>query len=202
MNEKIRGLQATYASLCNDVKPLVEKSKAGTLSTDEDARFDDLTAQINKCRDDIKTEEKRYNDALSLEQDIATATKPTEKRSLVNGEPQQAKSIGQQFAESDVVKKHQGNGRSQPFDVGSFYAKHKVQHRDGMGPEQVKALIQTGNLPADYIAPTMVPGFFRMARPTATRSCSSANWHSPTTRLACRRRPTPRQPAKRRSTHR
>jgi HK97 family phage major capsid protein len=161
VNEKIRGLQATYASLCNDVKPLVEKSKAGTLSTDEDARFDDLTAQINKCRDDIKTEEKRYNDALSLEQDIATATKPAEKRSLVNGEPQQAKSIGQQFAESDAVKRYIGNGRSEAFEARSFYAKHQVQHRDGMGPEQVKALIQTGNLPADYIAPTMVPGFFR-----------------------------------------
>ena len=166
MNEKIKGLQATLLSLSNDVKPLVEKSKAGTLTAEEDTRFDDLVVQINKCRADIGTEEKRYNDAIQLDSDLADVGKPAGgvKRTVGEIEPKaQLQSLGQRFAESPQIKAvRDSNGkRSQPFDVGSFYAKHQVQHRDGMGPNDVKTLVQTGMLPADYIQATFVPGFYR-----------------------------------------
>ena len=163
MNEKIKRLEATFLSLSNDVKPLAEKSKAGTLTTEEDTRFDELVDQINKCRDDITAEKKRYNAAVALDGTIADVTKPVDgsQRSVANGEGQQFKSLGQRFAESDAVKRFDGHTRSQPFDVGSFYAKHQVQHKDGMGPDDVKTLIQTGALPADFIQPHIVPGFFR-----------------------------------------
>lgn len=164
MNEKIKRLEATFLSLSNDVKPLAEKSKAGTLTTEEDTRFDELVDQINKCRDDITAEKKRYNAAVELDGTIADATKPAgQQRSIGEHSTEQraAKSFGERFMESDTVKKHQGSGRSLPFDVGSFYAKHQVQHKDGMGPDEVKTLVQTGALPADFIQATMVPGFFR-----------------------------------------
>lgn len=161
MNDKIKGLQATLLSLSNDVKPLVEKSKAGTLSAEEDTRFDDLVDQINKCQSDIKAEEKRYNDAVALEGTIASVSQPADrtKRTLTQDGPD-LRSIGQRFAESDQVKNFVG-GRSQGFEVGSFYPKHQLQHHDGMTAMELRTLVQTGMLPSGFIAPTVVPGIFR-----------------------------------------
>jgi HK97 family phage major capsid protein len=163
VNEKMKRIQAELTSLVKETQPLAEKSKAGSLTDEESTQFDGLVEQIQKAQGDFAAEEKRYNAAVSLDDTFAQYGKPadTTKRTPANGEPQRAKSFAQQFTESDAVKRYMGDGRSLPFDVGSFYAKHKTSHRDGMGPDEVRALIQTGNLPADYIAPTMVPGFFR-----------------------------------------
>ncbi len=163
MNEKMKRIQADITSLVKETQPLAEKSKTGSLTDEESTRFDDLVEQIQKAQSDFKTEEKRYNAAVSLDDTFAQYGQPAEqsKRSLANGEPQRTKSMGQQFAESDVVKSHRGDGRSLPFEVGSFYAKHQAQYRDSMGPVDVKTLVQTAAFPADYITPTMVPGFYR-----------------------------------------
>ena len=64
--------------------------------------------------------------------------------------------------ESDSVKGYQmGQKRSQPFDVGSFYARHQIQHSADTSPEELRTLIYTGALSADMISPQLVPGFFR-----------------------------------------
>src|SRR5690606_2633874 len=130
----------------------------GTLTDEQSTRFDELVEQIQKAQGDFAAEEKRYNAALSLDDTFEQYGKPADsaKRTPAHGEQRHAKSIGQQFADSEAVKQYTGHGKSRAFDVSSFYAKHTTQHRDGMGPDELKAVIQTGAMPADYIAPTMV----------------------------------------------
>lgn len=161
MNEKIKRLKAALLSLIKEAQPLAEKSKAGTLSAEEDTRFDELVAQIQKAQEELATEEKRYKAATSLDGLSDEYTKPADgsKRDLTNDGPDR-RSIGQQFAESEQVKSFVG-GRSAGFDVGSFHPKHQLQHREGMTALELRTLIQTGMLPAGFIAPTVVPGIFR-----------------------------------------
>lgn len=161
MNEKIRKLKAALLALIKETQPLAEKSKAGMLSDDESTRFDELVDQIQKAQEELATEEKRFQAASSVDEAFRAFAEPADRtpHSLTNDGPDR-RSLGQRFAESDAVKGFVG-GRSAPFEVGSFSARHQLQHHEGMGPEELRTLVQTGMLPSGFIAPQVVPGIFR-----------------------------------------
>jgi hypothetical protein len=148
------------------LKELGELQNKETRTADDESRIDTLLAEVNDLGPKILREQK-IADATGTR---AQYEQPAGRKVPGNGQPAEGakaaeerdtRSWGQRFAESDQVKDYSGRGKGQPFEVGTFYPKHQAQHRDGMGPQEVRALIQTGAFPADYISPTMVPGFFR-----------------------------------------
>ena len=173
MNESIRKLDASIFSLLTDVKPFVAKSKDGTLTDDESTRFDELAGQIQKAQEERETAVKRYNAAVALEQPIAKASEP--KRELVDDAQQNdrkyAKSLGEQFSDSAQFKSYMksGNrGQSEPFPTGSFFPKHqqKLQHASDTGPQELRTLIGSAVLPADFVRPDLLGGIYRGDMPT------------------------------------
>jgi HK97 family phage major capsid protein len=164
VNDLIRRHEAEIVSLLNDVKPLVEKSKAGTLSDDENARFDELTAQINTAQEAKAKAMERYAAAAKLEGDMKTTTEP--KRELTHEaqakDQAYAQSLGRKFAESQQVKEFAAGGskRSKPFGAESFY------HHTDDGPTDVRTLIGSAALPADFVRPDLLAGIYRGDLPT------------------------------------
>ena len=135
-------------------------------SADDEARIDALLAESN----DLGPKIEREATIEAATRQTSQYTQPAGRQVPGNGaaaegaratEERDTRSWGQRFAESPQVQDYSGRGKGQPFEVGSFHAKNQVQHRDGMGPNEVRALIQTGALPADYISPQRIPGFFR-----------------------------------------
>lgn len=164
---KLTELRGRINVVANEMGALALKSDR---STDEESRLDALMAEFNDLGPQIERE-------VSIEDAAKRAADMGQSRGRVSGNEQQAgesepernvrkldrRSIGQRFATSDVVKdfNDRGGRRSQPFDARSFYHRHQIQHTEDMTPQELRAIIQTGNLPADYIRPQIVGGFFR-----------------------------------------
>lgn len=149
MNEKMKRLQATIVSLSTDLKPLVEKNKAEGLSDDEGTKYDDLIAQLNAAGEDLAKETERYSKNDAAERVIKDATAPA-LRQLVNDAPAQAKSLGQQFVESEQFKAaltSRKGAMSDPFKTESILAE--------------KALIYSGTGSANMLPADVLPGIFR-----------------------------------------
>lgn len=170
MNDTIRRIEASLVSLLNDVKPLAEKSKAGTLSDEESTRFDELVEQIQKAQGEREDAVKRYNAAVALDQTIAKASEP--KRELVTEAQQKdreyAQTLGQRFAASEQLKNfnQRGGRRSEPFEAKSFFHKHQIEHSADMGPQELRTLISSTALPADFVRPDLLAGIYRGDMPT------------------------------------
>ena len=142
-------------------------------TAEDESRLDALMAEFNDLGPKIERE-------TTIEKATADARKMGESRGRVAGtlpaegaeEREQAekkadkRTLGERFVQSEQFqdfKRRGARGKSQPVFAGSFYGKYAdaIQHRGDMGPDEVRALVQTGGLPADYIQPTQVPGFFR-----------------------------------------
>jgi hypothetical protein len=149
-----------------NLKELGDLQTKENRSADDESRIDALLAEVNDLGPKIQRELKiaEATDTRSQYEAPGGRKVPGQGQPAAGAQPAEerdTRSWGQRFVESDQVKDYSGRGKSQPFEVGSFYGKHQAQHRDGMGPQEVRAIIQTGAFPADYISPTMVPGFFR-----------------------------------------
>lgn len=165
---KLEEMRGRLNAVASEMSALIQKDER---TADEEGTLDTLLAEFNDLGPKVQREQE-------LAEAARTAQKQGESRGRVAGtlptagaeqrEQQAAKidrrTLGQRFVESDEFTefvKHGGRGKSGAMDAGSFYGKHAAEHRDGMGPDEVRALIQTGTLPADYISPQIVPGFFR-----------------------------------------
>lgn len=139
-------------------------------SADEEGRIDAILKEMNDLGPQIIRAEQVEGQIAASKQNgesrgRAAGTLPTEgaEETERNVRKMDRRSIGQRFATSEELKafNDRGGRRSQPFAAGSFYRRHQLQHDASMGPDELRAIIQTGNLPADYISPQQVPGFFR-----------------------------------------
>lgn len=165
---KLEEMRGRLNAVASEMSALIKKDER---TADEEGTLDTLLAEFNDLGPKVQREQE-------LAEAARTAQKQGESRGRVAGtlptagaeqrEQQAAKidrrTLGQRFVESDEFTefvKHGGRGKSGAMDAGSFYGRHAAEHRDGMGPDEVRALIQTGTLPADYISPQIVPGFFR-----------------------------------------
>ena len=144
---------------------LSELQKIEKRSDAEESEIDQLLAEYN----DLGPKLQREAEIAAATARSKEFTEPVGRRATQQaaaGAEEAAKidrrSLGQRFMESDSVKGYQmGQKRSQPFDVGSFYARHQIQHSADTSPEELRTLIYTGALSADMISPQLVPGFFR-----------------------------------------
>lgn len=146
-------------------------AKGDQRSADEEARFDAVIAEFNDLGPKVQAEATRQETvaraaAMQKGRGSAAGVVPTagaEERAAQNID---TRSMGRRFAESEQVKHYRErgaqSGQSDPFEVKSFYHRESgLIHTEGMSPQELRALVQTGNLPADLIAPQLVNGFFR-----------------------------------------
>lgn len=171
----IKEMEQRLVQILKEAEPLAEKANEGALSSEEDARFDELVGQANEVKADLETAKAQARKAATLRGDFASMR---ESRGTLAGmqavpgaeerehEAKHAdrRSLGQRFAESEQITEFRnrgGRGKSQPLAVGSFYHRTDATYHEDMGAIDRRALVTTGGLPADYISPQQVGGFFR-----------------------------------------
>lgn len=161
MNEKMKRLQATIASLSTELKPLVEKNKGDGLSDEEGATYDDLLGQLNAAGEDFVKEQARYQAGIAAEAAMKSATEPDGKREII-ASPAAAeyKSLGQRFVESEEFqtarKTRHGSMKGNPFKTDEILYE--------------KALIYSGTGSANMLPAALMPGIYRgMERTSAVR---------------------------------
>ena len=120
---KLDELRSDLASVLLDVKPLALKGNEGTLTAEEDARFDELTKRVNEIKNDIVKAETTANavkEVLELDKLYNRPANDDIKRGLHDNDPQARekainalKSPGRKFVESaqflDSLKRGSGN---------------------------------------------------------------------------------------------
>lgn len=142
-------------------------------SQEEDSQLDTLLAEFNDLGPKIEREAGIQDAATRAaklgESQGRQVPGPQGQEPLTDEARIDMRSLGRQFVESQSMKDYlaRGGKRSAPaFEDGvSFYPEHRqramVQHQDGMTPQELRAVITTGNLPADYIRPQILSGFYR-----------------------------------------
>lgn len=167
----LKEMLARLNGLANEMRELNEKGE--TRSDDDESRLDAVIKEFNDLgpkAQELKAKEEQRKAALAAakayeEPDGKRVSGIPAKVGAEQREQRDTRTIGQRFAESEQLKQYneQGGKRSQPMGVRSFYHGDDadVQHREGMGPDELRALVQTGALPASLIQPQYVPGFFR-----------------------------------------
>ena len=166
---KLVELRTRYNAVASEMSALAQKDER---SADEESRLDAVIAEFNdlgpKVEREVSIDAAAKRAAAMAPNGRQTDTAPTADAEQREADEKRAdrRTLGQRFVESDQFKqfKQRGaRGKMEPINAGTFYRKHaeEVSHRDGMGPEDIRAIVQTDGLPADYINPQQVPGFFR-----------------------------------------
>ena len=164
-----KDLRGRFNTVATELGALAQQE---TRSADEEANLDSLLAEFNDLGPQVER-------AASVEKAAAQVSAMSQSRGVaanvlpVAGAEENAakathasKSLGQRFVDSDqfrTFKTRGARGKMEPVYAGSFYRNHAegLVHNGEMGPEEVRALVQTGGLPADYISAQQVAGFFR-----------------------------------------
>ena len=144
---------------------LSELQKIEKRSDAEESEIDQLLAEYN----DLGPKLQREAEIAAATARSKEFTEPVGRRATQQaaaGAEEAAKidrrSMGQRFAESDIVKNFHGEKRTSGYDVGSFYhASGPLAHRDDMSPQELRTLIYGGALAADMVRPQLIPGIFR-----------------------------------------
>jgi HK97 family phage major capsid protein len=169
MNPRIEQLRADLASVLLEVKPLAEKSNAGTLTADEDARFDELVARAQKVQEDIKAADAQAQKAKQIIDLDSQYNRPadTVKRGVsldTPVEPGQRTpgqgTKGQKFVDSDAFKTYARNpkGTSAAMHVDGMFPEYD---RYAPGPDGEKAVIYSGTANTSALLPQVLAGYYR-----------------------------------------
>lgn len=159
--KNLKDMRGKLNALATEMSELYQKDER---SSDEESRLDAVINEFNELGPQVKKGEAREA-AFGAAQDMRKGSGSVA-RSVASGveeddDERTLRSVGERFAHSDAVKNYRGKGRGDAMPVDSFYRKHQLQHNGDMGPDELRALVQTGNLPADYIAPQVVSEMFR-----------------------------------------
>lgn len=169
--DPVAKIKGDIAALIGDVKPLVEKSKAGTLTAEEDQRYDDLISQINAARAELAKEEARAaknTELLDLDklfnQPADGVTRSLTTDTVTEPAPQGRKhgrAIGRDFVHSDEFTRYRQvkRGSSAPFKFGGMFP----EADRSSDPDGQKALIYSGTGSASMLLPMVAPGIYRGA---------------------------------------
>jgi HK97 family phage major capsid protein len=155
---ELKEMEAAITQIGLDLKPYVEKEKAGTLTADEDSAYDTLLAKLNDLGP-------QYEKALGRQTEAAGAIAIAEGRvdpvvRTLSADDLAAhqfgagrKSIGQQFIESDEFKSVLANG-----DTNMRGSKVKFEGTDFL---HQKALVYSGTPSASMLLPQVLPTIYR-----------------------------------------
>ncbi len=148
-----------------------ELARQETRTADEESKLDQLLAEFNELGPKVERAANIENatakaDSMSQSRGAAANILPAAGAEEQEARKVDARSMGRRFAESEEVKRYRErgaqSGQSDPFEVKSFYHRGAgLVHTEDMSPQELRALVATSGLPADYIAPQLVTGFFR-----------------------------------------
>lgn len=148
-------IASELASLANDLKPLVEASKAGTITEEQSTRFDELVGQAQKAQEDLAAAKEREAKTEQMDALIKAQTEPSDpvSRDAVTPPVAAMKSIGRQFVESEAFKGRDKTGRMRDFF-------HTDQPMVGSADGE-KALMWSGVPPTSLVQPQVLPTIYR-----------------------------------------
>lgn len=166
----LKDLRGKLNALATEMSDLHKKGDERT--AEEESRFDAVIAEFNDLGPKVEAEEARsaavaQAEAMQKRQGSAARSLAGQTAITEGGREEiDTRSMGRRFAESQQVKDYRERGaqagQSDPFGVNSFYHREGgIVHRDGMSPQEVRALITSAGLPASLVAPQIVNGFFR-----------------------------------------
>ena len=173
MSTSFKDLRGRFNVVADEMSALVQQE---TRTDDEEAKLDQLLAEFN----DLSPKVERAavaEDAAKRAGDMQRSRGATGSMVAADGAEERAEthhqSIGARFAHSDQMEEYRqmgGGPKSKPMEVGSYFHGSKIgaTYTDESGPVDRRALIAAGSMPASYIQPTYVPGFFRGDEPQAT----------------------------------
>lgn len=159
----LKDMRGKLNALATEMSDLYKKEER---SADEESRLDAVIAEFNDLGPQVQKEEARaatvaQAEAMNKPQGSASRSLGSAEAAVRGNEQERDyRSLGQKFAESTAVTGYRGKGRGDAFEVGSFNARHQVSHIEGMGAEELRALVYTGAMPTGYIEPNRVPGIF------------------------------------------
>ena len=184
MNAVIQQRKSEVASLAKDLQPLAEKSKAGTITDEESARFDELVEQFNKAGEALTEAQNRYDAAIQVTQkikgygDLAASPDGVQRDTARDPEGQGRRvrlSPGQRFAESEQLKralKQAGprpSMRDDPVRIDEPLVvrggQGLMQSLSDLGPEEIRTLVYSGTMSASTLLPQVFPTIYRGGEP-------------------------------------
>lgn len=160
---KLVELRTKLKAATDELGGLIKKEER---TADDESRMDALLAEVNdlgpKLEREISLDDASRRNIPGGNRQTDT-TPGTAAQGGKDGTKVDLRSFGQQWVESDQFKRYQqiGGRESDKLDVKSFYHRHQIQHTEDMTPEDVRAIVNSGLLPASYVQPTIVPGFYR-----------------------------------------
>lgn len=173
----VEQLRNDFIGLLAQLKPYGEKSKAGTLTADENATFDALIERANNAREALNAAEDREaksSELLKLERDynapahVGRDVAHPESVSSEGGQTVRTVTIGQKFVNSPEFKDSKNRtsrgGMRNGMKLPSFYEAH-LRNAD---PEAVKAVLGSANAGANFVQPQVLPNVYRGLEPALT----------------------------------
>jgi HK97 family phage major capsid protein len=157
----VEQLRATIAAIGAEARPLVEKSKAGELTQEEDVKYDELVADLNAAMQELVDAEKRQARDDQMTQTAERFIKPasqSEQRALANEQTEEFKTLGQRFTTSEAYTDY----LKHPAGTS---AKFRPDNLLSMAPAEEKALIYSGTPSASVLLPQVLPGIRRGNEP-------------------------------------
>jgi HK97 family phage major capsid protein len=178
MNGQIEKLKSEFASIALEAKPLAEKSKTGSLTADENTQFDEIIVRLDAAKSAL-------DDAIDQEEKGMRILELTGKVTEVRGNPANVNrdtaydpdsdkvhlTPGQRFANSPELKEALKRGdkypKTDPVKMPGLFAVRGDIADDllKMGPEELRAVISSGTLPASALLPQVFPNIYRAGEP-------------------------------------
>lgn len=194
---RLREIRERLAALAREAMGLVERSKAGTFSDEDQARWDAVNTEVEQLKAEKATLEAREQQASAFEAlnreynqpasgSVARAIGSDQQQAQAAGRDTQSgraeyQSLGRRVTHEDVVHRYREHGLA-TVDLGSFYhlsADDPQRIRAGSRAMETHALVYTGGLPATAVEPQRIPGI--LTQQTIRPTVRDAFLNSPTT---------------------
>lgn len=181
MNPVIAKRKTELASLANEIKPLAEKSRTEGLTEDESRRFDDLVEQFNRAGEALVQAERQAEALAELAPSLSRYLEPAGGERAISrdtaGDPDSSVARltpGQRFAQSEQLKRAlrqpgRPDMRGDPVQLPGLL---QIRGTGGIfealstiNPEEIRAVISSGTLPASALLPQVFPTIYRPGEP-------------------------------------
>lgn len=168
----LKEMREKLGALGRELEPLTRKLQDGTLSDEESTRVDALLDEINdlgpKIERAVTVEEagKRAS-ALTAQPNGRRVSGEAPADGAEETEKRDRRSPLRRFIESEAYKREIASGtsrpvtRDQPTVVGSFHKRAALDIPEGIGPDEMRALIYSGTASGSALLADVFPGIYR-----------------------------------------
>jgi HK97 family phage major capsid protein len=168
----LKEMREKLGALGRELEPLTRKLQDGTLTDDESARVDSLLDDINdlgpKIERAVQVEEaSKRASTLTAQPNGRRVSGEAPAEGADEQEKRDLRSPLRRFIESDAYQREIRSGtsrpitRDQPTVVGSFHKRATLDFPEGIGPDEMRALIYSGTGSASMLLADVFPTIYR-----------------------------------------